>query len=292
MPRHASAGRPSLPRTALELTHCLLEPARRMRERGRHAMAVIAFMALGAEAAHAQAPAAVAPPPAPNGEMSAAERAKRDADKVFHWIMIHSDKPRKAKGEPKPEPKPEARPEAKAESRRDDKDKPAAAPATATASPAGRPARADAAATAGASAAVKGGDAAKVDASSASVSANPAGGELTKGQSADAAQRQVASVAPNQAAAPADDDDDEDVALVPVRQGEPEFPPSVMRQLRKGLVQVRFDVQADGSVAKAEVVKTTHRRLNETAIEAVSQWRFKPVRKTQTAVVELGFNLD
>ena len=65
-----------------------------------------------------------------------------------------------------------------------------------------------------------------------------------------------------------------------------------MRQLRKGLVQVRFDVQADGTVAKAEVVKTTHRRLNETAIEAVSQWRFKPVRKTQTAVVELGFNLD
>lgn len=287
MPCHASAGRPLLPRTSLEPAHCLLEPVRRLRDRGRNAMAVVAFMALGADAVHAQAPAAVVSPPAPSGEMSAAERAKRDADKVFHWIMIHSDKPRKAKGEPKSEPKPEARPEAKADARRDDKDKPVAAPVATAA----RPARAEAAAAP----APKGGEPAKADAAAAATTVAaphklPAAGELAKTSNADAASRQVASVPPTPAAAPADDD--EDIALVPVRQTEPEFPASVMRQLRKGLVQVRFDVQADGTVAKAEVVKTTHRRLNDTAIDAVSQWRFQPVRKTQTAVVELGFNLD
>lgn len=54
-------------------------------------------------------------------------------------------------------------------------------------------------------------------------------------------------------------------------------------------MQVRFDVLADGTVAKAEVL---HRRLNGGALVAVSQWRFQPLRKTQTAVLELGFDLD
>lgn len=279
MPRHASAGK-HLPRTSKPPIHCSPEPVRRMHCSGWAAVAAAAFIWLASSAARAQPAPAVVPPPAPNGEMSAAERAKRDADKVFHWIMIHSDKPRKAKAEAKPEPKAEARRE----------DKPVAAPA---ATAAGRPGRTEAAAPN-----AKGSEQGKSDgaAATASVTAQPnlpvAGPEAAKGSSADAAPKQVASIPPNKAAPPVDEGDDEDIALVPVQQAEPDFPASVMRQLRKGLVQVRFDVQADGTVARAEVVKTTHRRLNDTAIAAVSQWRFQPVRKAQSAVVELGFNLD
>ena len=43
-----------------------------------------------AQAIQAAAPAASA------AELTPAERARRDGDKVFHWILIHADKPRKA----------------------------------------------------------------------------------------------------------------------------------------------------------------------------------------------------
>jgi len=91
-------------------------------------------------------------------------------------------------------------------------------------------------------------------------------------------------------APPPDDEPDEPLALV--KAGEPEFPISVMRRLRKGTVQVRFEVRPDGSVSNVTVVQTTHRSLNEAAIEAVNGWQFKPVRGSRNAVVDLGFDLD
>src|SRR5512144_947142 len=53
-----------------------------------------ALMAVASNTAHAQS-APAAPAATPTTELSAAERAKRDADKVFQWIRIMSDKPRK-----------------------------------------------------------------------------------------------------------------------------------------------------------------------------------------------------
>ena len=283
MPRHALAGR-HLPRPSLHLTRWSQGS---LRSHGRVWAVVVAgaFVTLATDVVRAQT-STVAPPPASSGELSPAERARRDADKVFHWIMIHSDKPRKAKAEMKPE--------AKSESRREEKQ--AVAPAL-TATAAQKPVRPEPAPPV---ASKDGGERSKKDLPAGSSSPSPQqaapvpAAELAKAAAPEtaAAAKQVAAIAPNQAASPAAEEDDEDVALVPVMQTEPEFPATVMRQLRKGLVQVRFDVQADGTVAKAEVVKTTHRRLNDGAIAAVSQWRFQPLRKTQTAMVELGFNLD
>lgn len=81
-------------------------------------------------------------------------------------------------------------------------------------------------------------------------------------------------------------------ALALVKADEPEFPAIVMRRLRKGHVQVRFDVQPDGSVANASVVQTSARSLNDAALEAVRAWQFKPVSSVRSAVVDLGFDLD
>jgi TonB family protein len=92
------------------------------------------------------------------------------------------------------------------------------------------------------------------------------------------------------ATAPVEEPDDQPLALV--KADEPEFPITVMRRLRKGSVQVRFEVMPDGSVGNVTVVQTTHRSLNEAALEAVNGWRFEPVRASRSAVVDLGFDLD
>jgi TonB family protein len=93
----------------------------------------------------------------------------------------------------------------------------------------------------------------------------------------------------NPAAAPAVVDD---APLALISGAEPEFPAIVVRKLRKGTVQVRFEVQLDGRVSNASVVQTTSRSLNDAALEAVSSWRFQPVRAPRSAVVDLGFDLD
>lgn len=92
------------------------------------------------------------------------------------------------------------------------------------------------------------------------------------------------------ATAPAEEPDDSPLALV--KADEPDFPITVMRRLRKGTVQVRFDVMIDGSVGNVTVVGTTHRSLNEAALDAVNTWRFQPIRTPRTAIVDLGFDLD
>lgn len=220
-----------------------------------HVRRVTCLAALLAGCCLAQAQTAVAPSP-PAGELSPAERAKRDAESVFRWITIHSDKPRKPKAEARPETKPEARTEVK----RDDKPAPAAPRSAA------RTETAAAAPPAGLAAGNEADPSVK----------NPAATAPTRppATASPAPATQVASLPPSPAdaaASAAANDDDDDAALVPVKQGPPEFPGAVMRQLRKGLVQVRFDVLPDGSVGNPEVVKTSNRRLNETAVAAVAQ---------------------
>jgi protein TonB len=77
-----------------------------------------------------------------------------------------------------------------------------------------------------------------------------------------------------------------------VKSADPEFPIATMRRLRKGEVEVKFEVDADGTVAAVTVMKTTHSSLNAAALDAVRQWRFKPTPRGHTATVELAFNLD
>jgi TonB family protein len=236
------------------------------------------------------AAAQAASEPAAGGDAAALERAKRDADKVFKWIMIHSDKPRKsAVADAKPAPAPAPAPTTTAATAPRPAPKPkvedsgivervtpigAAAPA----------ARAPGAPTAVAALAPK--PAAASAASPAQLSASDAALALATASAA------AGRTAPPPLPTAGELEDDDDEPLVLVKQVEPEFTPATMRKLLKGSVQVRFEVKPDGEVGQTEVVKTTSARLNEAAMRAVAQWKFQPVKKAQHGVVELAFNLE
>jgi TonB family protein len=230
--------------------------------------------------------------PAPASDTAALERAKRDADKVFKWIMIHSDKPRRSAAT-------SASADAKATA-------PQAPPAPATATVAAVP-RAAAKAkvedsgivervipltTAVAAQAPRPQIAPLAAAPAASVAAVPA----QLGASDAAFALATASAAAGRTmplpGAPEPEDEDEDQPLVLVKQVEPEFSTNVMRKLLKGAVQVRFEVKPDGEVGQTEVVKTSSARLNDAAMRAVAQWKFHPLKKAQHGIVELAFNLE
>ena len=209
---------------------------------------------------------------AASAELTPAERAKRDGDKVFHWILIHGDKPRKPVATVTP---------------KEDK----APPAVARVKPAARApsGRADEAAveTSNASAAplVAAPRASLAPAPASAPTPDPTATRATSANLASAAL--TAPAAPAATAAPVEDDSPD--TLTPLSQTEPKFPINVVRALRTGQVRVKFTVQPDGSVADPTVIGTSSARLNPSALAAVAQWRFAPVRKAQQGVVELGF---
>lgn len=212
-------------------------------------------------AAWAQTPAPVTVTTPPKPTLTAEERAKRDADKVFHWIRMNADKaPAKpgAAASPKPAPKP------------------AAVAAAAT-----RPA-------------------AKAVIEAASEPAAPPSVVAVSDNSTVASREieppvQPASFAPRSEPAPAPEPA---VAQAPEPEPElrllhrvaPEFPRQLATTLTEGSVIVRFMVQPDGSVRNAEALKSSHRNLSTAALEAVNQWRFAPVSTPREATVEIGFS--
>lgn len=239
--------------------------------------AAVAFAALAWATASAQSA------PANPNEAAAAERAQQEADKVFKWILIHADKP---KAKPPAAPARPAIAAVAAASRpsvhaKDDgiTEKvepvvPAAAPSLAAAAPKA-PAPAPATETASKS------------------ELRPTVAAAPELRPASAASDAVAMAAPTGAKpAPPPEPEEEDAPLVLVHQVDPDFPPSVVRRLEKGSVQVRFEVLPDGSVSAPEVVKTSNARLNVAATEAVAKWRFKPIKHLQNGIVELAFDIQ
>lgn len=208
-------------------------------------------------------------------EMTPAERAQRDANTVFKWILIHSDKPRKAGAsrEEKHEERREDKPAAAARA----KPAPRAADAPVVASPAAR------SAAGGAVPAALPGSASTSNASIAVPSVEtalaPAAAIDTRAVRGDSAPAAATAETPND-------------TLTLVHRTDPQFPIGVLRDLRRGGVQVRFTVLPDGSVAEPAVVTSTHPRLNASALAAVAQWRFAPVHRPQAGTVELAFDLD
>ena len=83
-----------------------------------------------------------------------------------------------------------------------------------------------------------------------------------------------------------------DPGLIMTKSADPQFPMATMRRLRKGEVEVKFEVGADGQVDVVSVVRTTNPGLNNAALDAVRQWQFKPTPRGHTAVVDLAFDLD
>ena len=87
-------------------------------------------------------------------------------------------------------------------------------------------------------------------------------------------------------------EEEPDPGLIMIKSADPEFPIAAMRRLRKGEVEVKFEVGPDGVVDVVTVMKTTSASLNAAAVDAVRQWRFKPTARGHTALVDLAFNLD
>ena len=256
----------------------------------------LALLASGLMCAWQAARAQAASAPAAKEESAPSERSKREAENVFRWIMIHSDKPRKT---------------------REGKDDKPTAPAPAPVANAPRPAPAARVAKVG-----------EGSAEGAAVSPTPAPAAVGRIAPAPAATQAVQAIQPAAQAVPVSSVDNEaarlansaaaharsgatampdaaappalaaapepdvEEALVMVSQVEPQFPRAVMLDLRKGTVRVRFEVLPNGTVSAPAVVSSTNVRLNRAALAAVAQWKFQPLRETQEGVVELGFNLD
>ena len=209
------------------------------------------------------------------GDVAPSERAKRDADKVFHWILIQGDRTRKA-------PASGTRDGKDIKDVKDAKDdRPAARPikvaAPETALP--RPKEATVAAAEPAS-------------PNTAVKPTPAAAPTADANKAEDARLARAEPAHGVAAPAVELSDEAPQGLVALAQPAPKFSIYAMRALRRGNVQVRFSVLTDGSVANLEVLNSTSPRLHAAALEAIGQWRFQPVSKEQTAAVEVGFDLD
>jgi len=250
----------------------------------------------------------------PKTELSPSERAQRDADKVFQWIRFHADKPGAKPSVQLPNGSAAATTAA-----------PAPAPAVARGRTASPERSADAGAARRTAAApdrrgsadtlnelaqdrpTQGGaqqelaqgtpspsqnGAATPGAGSLAINSPPLPETLPSAVTAPAPAPNGPAVSAAEAvAAPAPEPDPEPM-LKAIKMVEPDFPRQLQSTLRSGTVQVRFTVQPDGSVTRAEAVQTSHRRLNSAALDAVNQWRFAPIARAREATVELVFRVE
>lgn len=64
--------------------------------------------------------------------------------------------------------------------------------------------------------------------------------------------------------------------LVRLLAVEPNYPPPAARRALEGAVTVRFDVTSEGDVTNLEIVTSTHRVFEASALRAARKFRFKP----------------
>ena len=209
----------------------------------------------------------------PSPAASAAERAQKETDRTMYWIRVLADKPAPVKAAPVPKPVPvpvAAAPAARPATEAREKPKPGSAPT---------PAATTTAAAAKNIAQAPFGDAAEPSALSSTRADNAAAGVTA---SAAPLQPDVAT-----SAAP-----EPDPGLIQVKSVQPDFPIIVVQHVRKGNVEVQFEVEPGGAVVDASVVESSNSHLNNAALEAIRQWRFQPTAKSHTALVNLVFNID
>jgi TonB family protein len=219
---------------------------------------------------------------------SAADRAQKQADRTLYWIRVLAEKP----AAPKPAAKPAAAPVQAAA--------PAAAPRAVAAAADSRPPAQKVASVLAPLPSEAGGAPAVVAAPPAATApAVPLAGAAPRGMDSGVASPAVSAglAAPALTAPSVDvpqqaDVEEPDPGLVMIKSADPQFPMSTMRRLRKGEVEVKFEVGPDGQVDVVSVVRSTNPGLNNAALEAVRQWQFKPTPRGHTAVVDLAFDLD
>ncbi|MGL4576232.1 MAG: energy transducer TonB [Burkholderiaceae bacterium] len=190
------------------------------------------------------------------------ERAKRQADNPFRWIMIQDDKPRPKKDEPKERRAPAAAPAAAREAA------PAAAPAVAAPVPRSFEPRTPAAAVA-----------APAPAQNAAPIQNPPA----------PAEPALAAAAP----AKIQPEPEPEEPLRVLAQAQPELTRQIITaNIDKGSVRVKYTVNPDGSVGDAEIVSTTNRVLNSSVLAALKQWKYAPIKAARETQVEFAFDFS
>lgn len=216
------------------------------------------------------------------------ERAQKAADAVFHWIKLNGEK---GASRQTPAPAPAAAPApapAPASPPAPRKPIQAAAPRPAPAVPAPAP---EPAAVAVAESTLTPPPPA-APAAMAAAEPEPERGPLVVAAVAPsptpaaplAAAEHIAQPAP----APAEP---EEVQLKLLNKVEPAIPRQLLTQvIRNGYAQVQFTVSPDGSVSKAQVMRASHVRLGNAAVDAIKQWRFAPIARAREAAVQVAFN--
>jgi TonB family protein len=203
-------------------------------------------------------------------KLTDAERAKRDADKVYQWIRFHADK---APPKPAASSKPTVAAAAPVIA-----PKPAAVAAAAPSNPSAQAARA--------LPPVQASEPALAVATPTLAETLP---EPVQVAAAGPVLRPPAALSLPPAAAP---EPEAERPLELLSRVEPEFPRSAFKDIESGSVLVRFKVAPDGSVSSAEALKSSHRLLVRNTLEAVKRWRFAPIAKAREATVEIGFRTE
>lgn len=199
--------------------------------------------------------------------MNDAERARRDADKVLSFIKFHAVKARPA-AEPADKPRKPAAPG------------PQRAPSTT------RHAEAAPAVAEPAQASVSTPALPTAEATTLPAIVPPAASFGTPAMSAPAA-----AVATAEPVAEPNTEEPDEVALQLQRFVEPVLTASAQATLvgRSRRVTVRFTVEPNGTVSKADPLADAPRRLARPAVDAVLQWQFAPLPQSRTVDVEIAF---
>ncbi|NKF50863.1 energy transducer TonB [Shewanella sp. WXL01] len=79
---------------------------------------------------------------------------------------------------------------------------------------------------------------------------------------------------------------------IPVVQVEPQYPVIAARDGKEGYVVVMFDISAAGGVLNAKVVEAEPKRtFNRAALQAISNWKYKPKLIDGKAVAQTGLQV-
>jgi len=212
---------------------------------------------------------------------SAAERAQRETDRTMYWIRVLATKPAPVKTAAAPTPAPAPAPAAPA---------PKIAVAAAAPAPAPKPA---AEARTKVAAAPANATPAPTKVAMASIPTPSTVSDATYPSALSSSSADHAAVALPPVAAPQPEPPAEpDPGLIQIKSVQPDFPGVVVKRVRKGNVEVHFEVEPNGTVSDAVVVESSNHRLNDAAIDAIKQWRFKPTPMSHTAAVNLVFDID
>lgn len=81
-------------------------------------------------------------------------------------------------------------------------------------------------------------------------------------------------------------------ALRPINVVEPAIPREMRDETINASVRLSFTVLQDGSVSAPTVVSGSNRKLNRSALDAISQWRFEPIQTARLTNIEFEFRQE